>query len=49
MAIGIDQPNPSIVKAKILETWTIPEGLYKEMVDLETNIVLRIERDGNIR
>lgn len=39
----------SIVKAKILEKWTIPENLLKEMVDLETIIVVIIELDGRIQ
>ena len=39
----------SIVKAKILQEWTIPENLLKEMVDLETIIVVIIERDGRIQ
>jgi len=39
----------SIVKAKVLEEWTIPENLFKEMVDLETIIVVIIGKDGKIR
>ena len=41
----------SIVKAKILEEWTIPENLLKEkeLFDLETTIVVIIERDGRIQ
>jgi len=41
----------SIVKAKILEEWTIPENLLKEkeLFDLETTIVVIIERDGKIQ
>lgn len=39
----------SIVQAKILQEWTIPENLLKEMVDLETIIVVIIERDGRIQ
>jgi TonB family protein len=37
------------VWAKIKEEWTIPENLLKEMVDLETIIVLIIEKDGKIQ
>jgi TonB family protein len=39
----------SMIWAKIKETWTIPENLLKEMVDLETVIVIIIERDGKIQ
>jgi len=39
----------SMIWAKIKEAWTIPENLLKEMVDLETVIVLIIERDGKIQ
>ena len=39
----------SLIWAKIKETWTIPENLLKEMVDLETVIVIIIERDGKIQ
>ena len=39
----------SLVWAKIKGTWTIPENLLKEMVDLETIIVLIIERNGKIK
>lgn len=39
----------SIVKAKILEAWTIPENLLKEMVDLETVIVVIIDKDGKVQ
>ena len=39
----------SLVKAKIKGAWTIPDNLLKEMVDLETIIVLIIERDGKIQ
>ena len=38
----------SLVWAKIKESWTIPENLLKEMVDLETVIVIIIKRDGQI-
>ena len=31
-----------LIRAKIIEERTIPENLLKEMVDLETNIVLII-------
>jgi len=54
--ISSSKPSPelltiysSIVKAKILQEWTIPENLLKEMVDLETIIVVIIERDGKIQ
>jgi len=39
----------SLIWAKIKETWTIPENLLKEMIDLETIIVIIIERDGKIQ
>jgi len=39
----------SLVWAKIKGAWTIPEVLLKEMVDLETIIVLIIERNGKIQ
>jgi TonB family protein len=39
----------SIIWAKIKQEWTIPENLLKEMVDLETIIVIIIERDGKIQ
>jgi colicin import membrane protein len=39
----------SMTWAKIKEAWTIPENLLKEMVDLETVIVIIIERDGKIQ
>jgi TonB family protein len=39
----------SLVWAKIKEAWTIPENLLKEMVDMETVIIIIIERDGRIR
>jgi colicin import membrane protein len=39
----------SLIWAKIKEAWTIPENLLKEMVDLETVIVIIIERDGKIQ
>ena len=39
----------SLVWAKIKGAWTIPENLLKEMVDLETIIVLTIERNGKIQ
>ncbi|OGP63845.1 MAG: hypothetical protein A2170_08110, partial [Deltaproteobacteria bacterium RBG_13_53_10] len=35
--------------AKIKEAWTIPENVLKETVDLETVIVVIIERDGRIQ
>ena len=39
----------SLVWAKIKESWTLPENLLKETVDLEATIVIIIERDGKIR
>jgi TonB family protein len=39
----------SMIWAKIKEAWTIPENLLKEMVDLETVIVIIIEGDGKIQ
>ena len=39
----------SLIWAKIEQEWTIPENLLKEMVDLETIIVIMIERDGKIQ
>ena len=39
----------SLVWAKIKEAWTIPESFLKEMVDMETVIIILIERDGRIR
>ena len=40
-----------IIWAKIQEEWTIPENLLKEkeMVDIQTIIVLIIERDGKVQ
>jgi len=39
----------SLVWAKIKGAWTIPENLLKEMVDLETIIVLIIEPNGKVQ
>jgi TonB family protein len=39
----------SLVWAKIKGAWTIPENLLKVTVDLETVIVVIIERDGKIQ
>jgi TonB family protein len=39
----------SRIWAKIKESWTIPENLLKETVDLETVIVVIIERDGRVQ
>jgi len=39
----------SLIWARIKGEWTIPENLLKEMVDLETIIVVIIERDGRIQ
>ncbi len=38
-----------LVWLKIKESWTLPENLIKEMVDLESIIVLIIGRDGKIQ
>jgi colicin import membrane protein len=38
-----------LVKLKINEVWTIPENLLKEMVDLETIIVIIIDKDGRVQ
>jgi colicin import membrane protein len=35
--------------AKIKEEWKIPENLFKEMVDLETIIIVIISKDGRIQ
>jgi TonB family protein len=45
----LEELYSSIVQAKILDAWTIPENFFKEMVDLETIIVVIIERDGRIQ
>ncbi|MDO9122840.1 MAG: energy transducer TonB, partial [Deltaproteobacteria bacterium] len=37
-----------LIWAKIKQSWTIPENLLKERVDLETIIVIIIERDGKV-
>jgi colicin import membrane protein len=39
----------SLVWAKIKESWTIPENLLKETIDLEAVIVIIIEKDGKVR
>ncbi|NWF91823.1 MAG: cell envelope integrity protein TolA [Syntrophaceae bacterium] len=39
----------SMIWAKIKEAWTIPENMLKEMVDLETVIVIIIEADGKVQ
>jgi len=39
----------SLIWAKIKESWTLPENLLKEKVDLETIIVLIIDKDGKIK
>jgi TonB family protein len=39
----------SMIWTKIKQEWTIPENLLKETVDLETIIVIIIERDGKIQ
>jgi len=39
----------SVLWAKIKQAWTIPENLFKEGVDLETIIIVIIERDGKIK
>ena len=38
-----------LVWAKIKGAWTIPENLFKEMVDLETILVVIIERNGKVQ
>ena len=38
----------NLIWIKIKGAWTIPENLLKEMVDVETIIVVIIERDGKI-
>jgi hypothetical protein len=38
----------NLIWIKIKGAWTIPENLLKEMIDLETIIVVIIERDGKI-
>ncbi len=38
-----------LIESKIKGAWTIPENLIKEMVDLETIIVLIITLDGTIQ
>ncbi len=37
------------VWAKIKEAWTIPENFLKEMADLETVVVITIDRDGKVK
>jgi colicin import membrane protein/protein TonB len=39
----------SLIWAKIKEAWTIPENLIKETADLETIIVIMIDRDGKVQ
>lgn len=39
----------SLIWAKIKESWTIPETLLKERVDLETIIVVIIDQNGKIQ
>ena len=39
----------SLIWAKIKESWTIPQNLLKERVDLEAIIVLIIEKDGKVK
>ncbi len=38
-----------LIWAKIKQSWTLPENLLKDGVDLETIIVIIIERDGRVR
>jgi len=45
----IESEYYSRVWTKIKEVWTIPENLIKEMVDLETVIVLIIDREGKVQ
>ncbi len=56
--VSLPQNPPSIAElneyynmiwAKIKEAWTIPENLFGGMVNLETVIVIIIERDGKIQ
>lgn len=39
----------SLIWAKIKQSWTLPENLLKERVDLEAIIVIIIERDGRVK
>jgi TonB family protein len=39
----------SMIWAKIKKSWTLPKNLLEERVDLETTIVLIIEKDGKIQ
>lgn len=39
----------SLIWAKIKSAWTLPEHLLKERVDLETIIVIIIDRDGRVQ
>ncbi len=39
----------NLVWLKIKEAWTIPENLLQEMLDLETIIVIIIDRDGRVQ
>ncbi len=39
----------SLLWTKIKQSWTLPENLLKERVDLETIIVIIIERDGRVK
>jgi TonB family protein len=39
----------SLIWAKVKEKWAIPENLKKEMVGLDTVIVVRIDRDGKVQ
>jgi TonB family protein len=38
-----------LIWAKIKQSWTIPENLLKERVDLEAIIIIIIERDGKVK
>jgi colicin import membrane protein len=38
-----------LIWAKIKQSWTIPENLLKERVDLEAIIIIIIERDGKVQ
>ncbi|MDI6763311.1 MAG: TonB family protein [Thermodesulfobacteriota bacterium] len=38
-----------LIWAKIKQSWTIPEHLLKERVDLEAIIIIIIERDGKVQ
>jgi len=39
----------ALILAKIKQSWTIPENILKEKIDLEAIIIIIIEKDGRIR